>query len=545
MEIPLPSLTPPVRRFNATGGICLPTVPIYFKKDSSLTDEAYRIELMSHAIFLFSGTPVGRFRAQATLRQLRRASQLPCGIITDAPNKSVRGLMLDVSRNRIYSLETLYWVVDRMVELKLNRLELYFENVFAYSKHPTVWAKTTPYTTEDIQKLSSYCHERFVELVPNQNTLGHFERWIKADECYRKYFELPQGGARTPWGSIQEIPTGLCTTDPEVLAFTTGLLDELLPCFQYATTANLGGDEVFDLGQGRSTGKGSNAELYLGYMAQMVTVARRYGLRTELWADMLLRHPEMLNAAKALPNVTWLLWGYEANDPLITNAQRLRDAGLHFQVAPGSSSWRSFCGRITNMEANVRMAASIDCDGLLLTDWGDAGHWQPLVITLPALLLSAALAWNPHSEFGVQQAEWANAIDDLTQITGLGNFLLRLGRTCDLDPVSVGNATRLFRDYNLPYKPLPEVERQALLTLREHLFDLDKIELGNSLLAQEARLALGMQRLAVERALGFKGLTPLREELLHTLQYTWFARGPKAQWDDSRVTFLAPRLNES
>ncbi len=538
MATDLPLIVPPVRRFNATGGICLSSTPTRLNDDPALVGEAYRIELTPNAIIVVAGTAVGHFRAQTTLQQLQRVAELPCGVIEDAPEKPIRGLMLDVSRNRIYSLETLYWVVDKMAELKLNRLELYFENVFAYAQHPTAWAKTTPYTAADMQALSTYCHERFIDLVPNQNTLGHFERWLKADERYRQYFELPQGGARTPWGSIQETPTGLCTTDPEVLRFTSGLLNELLPAFPHASVANLGGDEVFDLGQGRSAGKGDKADLYLNYMAHMVGVAAAHGLRSELWADMLLRHPEILaRANEVLPDVTWLLWGYEATDPLLAQAEQLRAAGLRFIVSPGSSSWRSFCGRVTNMEANIRTSAKIECDGLLLTDWGDAGHWQPLAVTLPALTLAATLAWNKDANL-----PWADAIDHLSKVKGLGDFLLRLGRTCDFDPVKVGNVTRLFRDYNLPKKPFPDNERPALMALREELLALEPIDLGDHLLAREAKLALGMQRLAVERALGFEGLAPLREHLIQELHDTWFARGPSAQWSDSRTAFLSPDL---
>ncbi len=540
MHIALPNLVPPVRRFNATGGFFTVGGSIQWQEDPTLHGEAYRIEIRPTEIRLYYGTAVARVRAQATLNQLLTAQTLPCGDIEDAPQKSVRGCMLDVSRNRIYSLETLFEFVDHMVALKLNRLELYFENVFTYSAHPTAWKGTSPYTPDDMRRLSDYCNERFVELVPNQNTLGHFERWIKADESYRRYFELPNGGARTPWGSIQTTPTGLCTTDPNVVQLVKGLLNELLPAFPHARHANLGGDEVFDLGQGRSAGKGSPAELYLNYMKHPVAVAQQYGMQPELWADMLLRHPDLLQHAKSeLPDVRWILWGYEASDPLQQQAHRLQEAGLDVIVAPGSSTWRSFCGRVTNMEANIRQAAAIDSPGLLLTDWGDAGHWQPLTITLPPLILAAAQAWNRDGTF-----QWEAAIDTLTHTKGLGDFLLRLGHTSDLDPIKVGNATRLFRDYNLPYAPLPDEQRPALEALRETLIALDAQSdtLGSNLYAQEARLALNLQRLALERALGTKGLAPLREQCCEQLQRTWFARGPRAQWDASRADFLAPNL---
>ncbi len=537
----LPQLIPPVRHFDATGGICITEqADIIRAVDSTCSGEAYTLTITAEAITLHAGSDIGHARANATLRQLLRHKTLPCGIISDAPDKAIRGLMLDVSRNRIYSLETLFRIVDRMEALKLNRLELYFENVFAYSAHPTAWAHTSPYTADDLQRLGAYCQQHFVELVPNQNTLGHFERWHIADEKYRALFELPQGGARTPWGSIQEIPTGLCTTDSAACQFVCELLEELLPHFPHATTANLGGDEVFDLGLGRSAGKGEKAELYLNYMAQVADVARKHGKRPELWADMLLRHPEMLPLAKEkLPDTTWVLWGYESSDPLVAQAETLRAAGVDFIVAPGTSSWRSFCGRIDNMEANIRTACSIPSHGLLLTDWGDSGHWQPLAVTLPALILAAALAWNTQGEFN-----WAQAIDGLCEVPGLGDVLLALGRSEADDPVRVGNATRLFRDYARPYSPLPEEEVEALTTILARLNALEgpANALGDTLLARETRYALALQRLAVRRALGVKGLEHERERLAETMRALWLERGPTAQLEASISAFMAPDL---
>ncbi len=488
-----------------------------------------------------AGTAVGLYRACATVRRLLEGGgAFPCGLRTEAPARAVRGLMLDVSRNRVWSLPTLFGVVDRMARLRLNRLELYFENAFAYTAHPDVWADGAPYSPDDLRALGAYCAERFVELVPNQNTLGHFERWFRLPAYRARLAECPEGGVRTPWGTVQKVPTGLAAGLPEARAFAAGLLDELLPCFPHAVHANLGGDEVFDLGQGRSR-TDDPAGLYLSHMAAMAAVARRHGKRPELWADMLLRHPEALcRAAEALPEATWVLWGYEASDPLAANAERLRAAGLRFMVAPGTSSWRSFCGRTANLLDNLRAAADIPSEGLLLTDWGDAGHWQPLAVSLPAIAGAAALAWDPTEGL----ADLPGAVDALEGVPGLGGFLLRLGDTYRLAKAEAGNATRLFQAYGLPLAETPAFDREALVATLSELDALaEEAEgLGGSLVAREARLALGMQRLAVARALGHPGLTRFRARLAAQLELLWLERGPRAYLDDSLAAFLAPEL---
>ena len=502
--------------------------------------EAFSFVVTPTQVSIRAASAEGLFRSCAWLRRALTEGRLACGVGEDGPDLAVRGVMLDVSRNRVYSVKTLCEVVDWMAQLGLNQLELYFENVFAYRDHAAVWAQTSPYTPADIAALEAYCAARFVHLVPNQNTLGHFERWLKHPD-YLRYAELPQGGARTPWGSIQAHPTGLFAADEATRTFVKGLLDELLPCFPKATRVNLGGDEVFDLGQGRSNTT-DKAGLYLGYMREMAAVAKRHGKQPELWADMLLRHPEMIPHAKAmLPEAIWVVWGYEASDPLVAQVARLRQEGLRVMVAPGTSSWRSFCGRTTNMEANIRAAAAAEAEGLLLTDWGDAGHWQPLSVLLPALVLAAALAWRRGAEPDV--AAW---VDTLVHQRGVGDCLLRLGDTYRIGKAEAGNATKLFQAYNLPLADAPALDAEALHATLETLAELE----GNvarwpeTLITQEVRYALGLQALAVKRALGMRGLRRERARLAAQMEQLWLARGPRAQLDASLAAFLEQDLPE-
>ena len=55
--------------------------------------------------------------------------------ILDYPDFPNRGFMLDVSRDKVPQLETLFWLVDLMASFKMNQLQLYMEHTFAYSDH--------------------------------------------------------------------------------------------------------------------------------------------------------------------------------------------------------------------------------------------------------------------------------------------------------------------------------------------------------------------------------------------------------------------------
>ena len=226
----------------------------------------------------------------------------------------------------------------------------------------------------------------------------------------------------------------------------------------------------------------------------------------------------------------WIVWGYEANDDLAAGVATLKAAGLRTLIAPGTSSWRSFCGRTTNMRENLRQAETSGADGLLLVDWGDAGHWQPLAVSLPAIALAAGRTMDD--------------LDRLVGVPGLGDFLLRLGDTYRIAKAEAGNSTLLFRAYNLPRAEAPAFDKTALQnTLAElEVLSEESAALGDSLLAREARHALGLQRLAVRRALGEAGLADERTRLAREMEALWLVRGPRAQVDASLHDFLEPDL---
>ena len=103
-------------------------------------------------------------------------------------------------------------------------------------------------TGQDILELDAYCRERFVELVPNQNSFGHMERWLR-HESYKQLAICPDGFT-SPRGLFVESMT-LNPDEPQSLRLVSGLFDELLPHFQ-SRYFNVGCDETYELGMGRS-----------------------------------------------------------------------------------------------------------------------------------------------------------------------------------------------------------------------------------------------------------------------------------------------------
>ena len=322
--------------------------------------------------------------------------------------------MLDISRDRVPTMRTLRLVVDLLARYRYNQLQLYTEHTFAYTKHPSVWEEADPLTAEEVRKLDAYCQMQGIELVANQNTFGHMERWLTLP-AYNKLAKFPKGGAMTPWGTIKKEPTTLDPKNPASLELVTGLLDELLPNFT-SGLVNIGCDETFEI---------ADPEEYLDFVLKVADFVRQKGKRPMFWGDIVLRHPELIGR---LPkDMIALDWGYEGNHPFEKECAAFAASGLDFYVCPGTSSWRSLAGRVENMRENLEAAAlaglKYKAKGYLVTDWGDGGHWQPLAASLPGLILGGAFACDGRKAAKIDLEKELNSVMGVP----LGGTLLRLG----------------------------------------------------------------------------------------------------------------------
>src|SRR5262249_6108843 len=97
--------------------------------------QGYRLSVTSSGATIAGGDPAGVFYGACTLAQLADAGRIPCVEIEDHPDLLVRGVMLDISRDKVPTMATLRELVDRLASWKINQLQLYIEHTFAYPSH--------------------------------------------------------------------------------------------------------------------------------------------------------------------------------------------------------------------------------------------------------------------------------------------------------------------------------------------------------------------------------------------------------------------------
>lgn len=369
---------------------------IRLNENTDLAEQSYTLTIDETGI-LIEGYEAGLFYAVCTLSQLimHYGNTLPYMTINDAPDFPARGVMLDISRDKVPTLATLFELVNKLASLKINELQLYIEHTFAYIGHEQVWALASPMTAQDILELDAYCRERYIEFVPNQNSLGHMERWLKFPD-YLPMAETPDG-FQPAWGGPRRSASTLDPLDPNSFELISSLFDQYLPNFS-SKTFNVGCDEPWELGQGKSKEAvdARGGRVYLDWMQKLYKDVSERGYRMMFWGDIINHHPDLV---PELPHdIIVMEWGYEADHDFDGHCKVFADSGIPFYVCPGTSSWNTLVGRTENAMGNLRNAAEnglkYGAIGYLNTDWGDNGHMQPLPVSYLGFAYGAGLSWN-------------------------------------------------------------------------------------------------------------------------------------------------------
>lgn len=338
--------------------------------------EEYALQITPSEVSISYSTEDGIFRALTSLYQLyvTENRKLPCMKVEDKPDFERRGYMLDISRCRMPKLDVIKDLVDSLALLKYNEFQLYMESFcFKYPLFPEVTADIDCLTPEDIIELDAYCAERHIDLVPNQNCLGHMGKWLKRDE----YKHLAVGAGVESTGTINPLL-------PESRELVDNLFKSLLPYFK-AGYVNVGLDEAYGLGKHElkeiCEERGVDG-FFMDYLNDInERVGKKYGKRIQFWADMIINYPESF---KRIPKGAIAMeWGYELiQSQLMTeHCAALRDKGADFYVCPSCNTHFTFTGRFDVTAFNLRTAGEVGrkygAMGYLVTDWGMGYEGHP------------------------------------------------------------------------------------------------------------------------------------------------------------------------
>ncbi len=424
---------------------------IYFQYDNmDKKKEAYRLTVRPNKITITAYSNRGFLYGAATLIQLCKISRgdIGCVDIADEPSYANRGYMLDVSRGRVPTMDSLKTLVDRLALYKINQLQLYMENCLRLDGFEEIWSQTDPFTPEEILELDCYCHTRGIELVPCIATFGHLYDLLRS-ESFGKYREMDTGPGETfTWYHRMRYHI-INVSDPESFTLIKGILDQYLPLFR-SDKINICCDETFDLGKGKSASMAQEmdyGEMYLFYVNQLVGYLQSKGKEVMIWGDIMKNHPEHLGKLNA--QVTCLNWYYDygAKEKIV---EIFSNNSLKQYVCPSVSGYsrlvNDYDRSFTNIREMARLGNQYHAEGLLNTDWGDCGHINMPALAIPGMIYGAAQGWNVEDDRDFSIIDQAVS---LVEYGDPGKNLVGLLRELSHQDLIIFNNLAFFRDYKV------------------------------------------------------------------------------------------------
>ncbi len=212
------------------------------KKDSTLPQEGYVLEIQPDHITITAATETGVIWALTTLYSLSLEGQLPVGTIKDSPKYTHRGLSLDCVRH-FFSADEVKKIIEHISLHKINVLHWHLSDDQGWrieSRRFPLLHETSKdyYTQKEITEIVEFAHIRGVEIIPEIDVPGHTTGILAAYpqySCFEKPIELI-----TTRGIF---PIILCPGKESTFDFLTELLEEIVPLFP-GKRFHLGGDEA-------------------------------------------------------------------------------------------------------------------------------------------------------------------------------------------------------------------------------------------------------------------------------------------------------------
>jgi hexosaminidase len=324
-------------------------------------DEGYDLDITTDLVRLSANTTVGLFRGVQTILQLLPASieaktvqeaswDLPTGAITDHPEYSYRGMMLDVARH-FFSVEDVKTLIDYISRYKINVLHLHLSDDQGWRIEIKSWPKLTEiggstevgggeggfYTQEQYSEIVRYAAERYIMIVPEIDMPGH------TNAALASYPELNCNNRATKLYTGTEVGfSSLCTRKEITYKFIDDVVREIsaLTPGQYF---HIGGDESH----------ATKEADYIPFIERVQDIVASHGKQVIGWDDIAI--------SKLKPNTIAQHW---AN---VKNANMAVEKGAKILMSPAVKAYLDMQYDSTT-KLGLHWAAYIEVDSAYMWD---------------------------------------------------------------------------------------------------------------------------------------------------------------------------------
>ena len=310
------------------------------------------------------------------------------------------GLMIDMSRNSVMSLEGLKRFIPLLKKMGYNMLMLYTEDTYEVDGEPYFGYMRGRYSKAEMKEIDAFAKSHGIKVIPCMQTLAHLD-------------------TATRWGKIPvDMGPVMLVDDPRTYELIDHMFATLSECFE-SRLIHVGMDEAFQLGRGKHLDKYGyepGHEIIGRHLQKVKEIAKKYDYELMIWSDMYFRSwndgeyyirrteipKEVVDSYD--PEVIPVFWSYAYYDSvLFTDAPRIPEMlDNHKQLsdktwfAGGVWTWRGFIPSnrysIESMVPAIRDCEEKGIRNVFMTIWGDNGGECPKMSVLPSLHYIAEVA---------------------------------------------------------------------------------------------------------------------------------------------------------
>ncbi|XP_033127750.1 uncharacterized protein LOC117125369 [Anneissia japonica] len=463
-------------------------------------DGSYRLTINQSQVQISASDLSGLWNCLCTLLQIIRLCKedgIPPLQISDWPDVLYRGVMFDISCGRVPKVDFLLSLIDTLSLLKFNQLHLYMK--IGYDSSMDI---VTMYTPSELLDIDIYCQCRQVQLIPHIDMYQNSTLNVK--QC--------------------------------------SLIHSIISCFPSSRFINFG-PKMTNLLFPTITEEANTTDSIqaMGVEDKLKLLGVRETHIVQYCANLIHSTPQDIAALP--PGSIAMEYGYEADyDFSVYTDNSVRMISMScFYTCPGTQAWNSIGGcpevAVRNIYNATHCSRIYDSAvGLLITDWSGIAHINHELISLPAYVTAAGLAWNMYTSLDTVHQNLPDLINlhichhassvlgqVVVEIGRAETYLMRASRNQDMDSYKNLPAAEGSFFYQLINNPdllelthlTPDIMQKSQKHLRKCQNALNKVALNNpkqSELELQLTVELMMWACKICRSLLVSGMKPSEKQ---------------------------------
>ncbi|PGY15113.1 beta-N-acetylhexosaminidase [Bacillus sp. AFS031507] len=298
--------------------------------------------------------------------------------VSEQPQFKTNGVMVDVSRNAVMTVDGIQSLLRKMALMGLNVVMMYTEDTFTVEKYPYFGYMRGRYSDEELRACDDYANYFGIEMIPCIQTLAHLTEALKWNYA----------------STIRDTSDILLVGNEETYEFIEDLLKAASKPFR-SKRIHIGMDEAHQLGLGKyleQHGYQKRFSIMNEHLHRVVALAEKHSLKPMIWSDMYFRLGSKtgnyydLNAhipadvIDSMPkDVQMVYWDYYHTDEGFyrTFLQKHKEFGSEPIFAGGVWTWNGIAPNygktIATTNAALEACKKEGITEVFATMWGDNG----------------------------------------------------------------------------------------------------------------------------------------------------------------------------